>query len=79
MILISTVLNTGYKTSFCLLLICREQERKLIKTIQVLIENLAKILASRVLIFGVSKNLSLSSLGHFLTPRDFCSGSSQAA
>src|ERR1700719_1324758 len=69
--LISTVLNTGYKTPFRLLVICREQERKLIKAIHILVKNLAKIFASRVLIFTVSKYLSVSLLSHSSTSRDF--------
>src|SRR5580658_1567476 len=68
-VLISTVLNTGYKTPFRLLVICREEKRKLIKTIQVLVKNLAKIFASRVLIFTVSRYLSVSLLSHSSTSR----------
>jgi hypothetical protein len=48
----SSILAT--QTPFRLLVICREQERKLIKTIQILVKNLAKIFGSRVLIFTVS-------------------------
>src|SRR5580692_5261273 len=78
-VLMSTVLNTGCKTPFRLLVICREQERKLIKTIQVLVKDLAKILASRVLIFTISKYLSVRLLSHFSTLGTFCSRSSQPA
>src|SRR5580700_5525469 len=78
-VLIGTVLNTGYKTPFRLLVICREQKRKLIKTIQVLVKNLAKVFACCVPIFTVSKYLSVSLLSHSSTSRDFLLALSQPA
>src|SRR5580704_2778707 len=68
-VLVRTVLNTGYKTPFRLLVICHQQKRKLIKTIQILVKNRAEIFASRVLIFAVSKYLTMSLLCHSSTSR----------
>src|SRR4029077_5202804 len=56
-VLIRTVLNTGYKTPFRLLEICREQEQKLIKTIEILVKNLVEVFTSREYIFTVCRYL----------------------
>src|SRR6266853_3950320 len=68
-VLFSTIVNAGYKAAFCLLVISREEKRQLIKAIHILVKNLEKLLASRVLLFTVSR-LSVGLLSHFLTSRE---------
>src|SRR5260370_3271424 len=66
-VLFNTILNTGDKAPFSLLVISRKEKGKLIQTIQILVKNLEKILASRVPTFTVSTYLSVGLLSHFLT------------
>lgn len=69
-VLFSAILNAGYKAPFSLLVISREEKRKLIEANQVLVKNLEKILASRVPIFTVSTYLPVGLPSHSLTSRE---------
>jgi hypothetical protein len=75
--LIGTAPNTGYKTRFSLLVISRKEKRKLIKGIQVLVENPEKILVSRVLIFSAFRYSSAGLSSHLSTSRDFLARASR--
>src|SRR5260370_9240557 len=65
-VLFNTRHNPGDKAPFSLLVISRKEKGKLIQTIQILVKNLEKILASRVPTFTVSTYLSVGLLSHFL-------------
>jgi hypothetical protein len=54
-VLFSAIINAGYKAALCLLVISREKKRQLIKAIHILVKNLEKLRASRVLLFTVSR------------------------
>ena len=69
-VLFRTILNAGYKAPFSLLVISREEKGKLIETIQVLVKNLEKILASLVPIFTVCTCLTVGLPSHSLTSRE---------
>src|SRR5690242_8365657 len=69
-VLFNTILNSGDNAPFCLLVISRKEKRQLIKAIQILVTNLAKLLSSRVAIFTASEYLTVGLRGHFLTSRE---------
>jgi ERCC4-related helicase len=53
------------------MVISRKEKRKLLKRIQVLVNNLEKIFARRVLIFTAFRSSSAGLLNHFSTSREF--------
>src|ERR1700730_7222603 len=69
-VLFSTILNTGYKAPFSLLVISREEKRKLIEITYILVKNPEKILVSRVPTFTASRYLTVGLPSRFLTSRE---------
>src|SRR5579864_1179919 len=64
-VLFSTIVHSGYKALFRLLVISCKKKRKLIETIHIPVKNIEKILASRIGSFTVSICLGVSLVSHF--------------